>query len=155
MTQPEECLPEECPSSAGPAASADAEMPEAVANRGLAWSPDHVPLQDHLPRPAPVQVDHGYWQIMIRSLIRAQLGLSLVCLAFALAVTASFPILCAVLPGLDHTEIFGLPLTLIALGAGIYPVILIIGVFYNHQAGRLEQRFISLTDRVDGSEHDD
>ncbi len=87
---------------------------------------------------------------MIRSLIRAQLGLSLVCLAFALAVTASLPILCAVLPGLDRIEVFGLPLALVALGAGIYPVILIIGIFYNYQAGRLEQRFMSLADRVDG-----
>lgn len=81
---------------------------------------------------------------MVRSLIRAQLGLSLVCLVFALAVTALFPILCAVLPRLDHAEVLGLPLTLIALGAGIYPVILIIAVFYNHQASRLEKQFISL-----------
>lgn len=118
--------------------------------RGLAWSPAHVPLQAQLPAPAAVEVDHGYWQIMIRSLIRAQLGLSLVCLAFALAVTASLPILCAFLPGLDRVEVFGLPLALVALGAGIYPVILIIGIFYNYQAGRLEQRFMSLADRVDG-----
>lgn len=102
-----------------------------------------------------MQVDHGYWQIMIRSLIRAQLGLSLVCLAFALAVTASFPILCAVLPSLAHAQVLGLPVTLIALGAGIFPVILLIGIFYNYQAGRLEQRFISLADRVDGSEGGD
>jgi putative solute:sodium symporter small subunit len=117
--------------------------------RGLAWSPDHVPLQDQLPAPSAVEVDHGYWQIMSRSLIRAQLGLSLVCLAFALAVTASVPILYAVRPGLDRVKVFGLPLALVVLGAGIYPVILIIAIFYNHQAGRLEQRFISMADRVD------
>lgn len=92
---------------------------------------------------------------MVRSLIRAQLGLSLVCLVFALAVTALFPVLCAVLPRLDHAEVFGLPLTLIALGAGIYPVILIIAVFYNHQASRLEKQFISLVDRVDMPHADD
>jgi putative solute:sodium symporter small subunit len=81
---------------------------------------------------------------MVRSLIRAQLGLSLVCLVFALAVTALFPMLCAVLPRLDHAELFGLPVTLIALGASIYPVILIIAFFYNHQANRLERKFIAL-----------
>jgi hypothetical protein len=123
-------------------------------SRGLAWSPAHVPVQTQLSAPSAVEVDHGYWQIMIRSLIRAQLGLSLVCLAFALAVTASLPILCAVLPGLDRIEVFGLPLALVALGAGIYPVILIIGIFYNYQAGRLEQRFMSLADRVDGPADD-
>jgi hypothetical protein len=92
---------------------------------------------------------------MVRSLIRAQLGLSLVCLAFALAVTASFPILCAVLPALDHAKVFGLPLTLVALGVCIYPVILIIGAFYNYQASRLEKQFIRLVDRVDGPAADD
>jgi hypothetical protein len=148
--------PEDRPFAASqPPAGLDPGQPDAATGRTLAWSPDHVPLQDHLPPPAAVQVDHGYWQIMIRSLIRAQLGLSLVCLAFALAVAASFPILCALLPGLARAKVFGLPLTLIALGAGIFPVILIIGIFYNYQAGRLEQRFISLADRVDGSEGGD
>ena len=89
---------------------------------------------------------------MVRSLIRAQLGLSLVCLVFALAVTALFPMLCAVLPRLDHAKVFGLPVALIALGAGIYPVILIIALFYNRQANRLERKFISL---VGGQSADD
>src|SRR5580698_2530818 len=120
--------------------------------RALAWGPGEVPLKY---RPVAFsESDHEYRQILIRSLIRAQLGLSLVCLAFALAVTASLPILCAVLPGLDRIEVFGLPLALVALGAGIYPVILIIGIFYNYQAGRLEQRFMSLADRVDGPADD-
>lgn len=122
--------------------------------RSLAWGPGQTPLR----RPSGTgdgQDDLGYRQIMVRSLIRAQLGLSLVCLVFALAVTALFPMLCAVLPRLDHTKIFGLPLTLIALGAGIYPVILIIAFFYNHQASRLEKQFISLVDRVDRPDPDD
>jgi hypothetical protein len=121
----------------------------APAVRGLAWGPDQTPLRSPS-GPADAQDDYGYRQIMARSLIRAQLGLSLVCLVFALAVTALFPALCAVLPRLDHAEVFGLPLTLIALGAGIYPVILTIAVFYNHQAGRLERQFISL---VNGPHH--
>lgn len=123
--------------------------------RGRAWGPDQVPLQRSNSGTPDPQDDHGYCQIMVRSLIRAQLGLSLVCLAFALAVTASFPILCAVLPGLDHAEVFGLPLVLVALGVCIYPVILIIGAFYNYQASRLEKQFILLVDRVDGSVADD
>ncbi len=148
MTQPTSPQPPAGENGHGPVA------PPPGPARGLAWSPEHVPLQVQLPAPSAVEVDHGYWQLMIRSLIRAQLGLSLVCLAFALAVTASLPILCAVLPGLDRVRVFGLPLTLVTLGAGIYPVILIIGVFYNHQAGQLEQRFISVADRVD-EPHDD
>jgi putative solute:sodium symporter small subunit len=94
--------------------------------------------------------DHGYLQIMVRSLIRAQFGLSMVCLVFALAITSSFPVLCAVLPSLDHIQVLGLPLALIALGAGIYPVILIIGIFYNYQASRLEKKFTTLVNRFHG-----
>ena len=124
-----------------------------VATRALAWGPDEVPLKY---RPVAFsESDHEYRQILVRSLIRAQLGLSLVCLAFALAVTASFPILCAVLPRLSQVTVFGLPLTLIALGIGVFPVILIIGAFYLHQATRLERQFVRLVDRVDGPPADD
>jgi putative solute:sodium symporter small subunit len=121
--------------------------------RSLAWGPGETRLQ----RSAGVAAgpDHGYYQILIRSLIRAQLGLSLVCLAFALAVTASFPVLCAVLPALRRVTVLGLPLTLIALGAGAFPVILIIGAFYTRQAGRLERQFVKLMDRADGPPADD
>jgi putative solute:sodium symporter small subunit len=118
--------------------------------RSVAWGPGAIPLQPQHLDPADMRADHGYCQVLVRSLIRAQLGVSLVCLAFALAVTASFPILCAVVPALYRTEIFGLPLVLVALGAGIYPVILLIGFFYNHQASRLEKKFTSLVNRVDG-----
>jgi hypothetical protein len=122
--------------------------------RSLAWGPDQKPLQHH-PWPGPVQEDDGYCQILARSLIRAQLGLSLVCLTVALAVTASFPVLCAILPRLDHRQVLGLPLPLIVLGAGIYPVILLIGAFYIHHADRLEKQFISLTARIGGSPADE
>ena len=116
--------------------------------RSLAWGPGQVSLpggQGDVSQP-----DRDYWQILVRSLIRAQLGLSLLCLAFALAVTASFPILCAVLPSIVHVTVLGLPLTLIALGVGVFPVILIIGAFYVRQAARLERQFSQLVERVDG-----
>ena len=113
-----------------------------VPRRSLAWGPAQVPRPREQPARPGLQHDHGYYQILVRSLIRAQLGLSLVCLAFALAVTISFPILYAVLPWLGHTTIAGLPVTLVALGIGIYPVILAIGWFYNFQSRRLESRFV-------------
>jgi hypothetical protein len=121
--------------------------------RSLAWGPGEVSLlggQNDVSQP-----DRDYWQILIRSLIRAQLGLSLVCLAFALAVTASFPIMWALLPSASHIKVLGLPLTLVALGVGVFPVILIIGTFYVHQAARLERQFTKLVQRVDGAAGDD
>jgi hypothetical protein len=124
-----------------------------AATRSLAWGPGEVPGKPS--RPDAAGQDHGYWQILLRPLIRAQLGLSLVCLAFALAVTASFPILCAVLPGLSNVTVLGLPLTLVALGIGVFPFILLIGAFYTRQAARLEQQFVTFVNRVDGAPADD
>lgn len=123
------------------------------ATRSLAWGPGEVPLART--RADVTQPDHGYRQILVRSLIRAQLGLSLVCLAFALAVTASFPILCAVRPSLSAVTVFGLPLTLIVLGVGVFPAILLIGSYYTRQAARLERQFVELVDRVDGAPVDE
>lgn len=74
------------------------------------------------------------------------------CLAFALAVTISFPILYAGLPWLSHTTIAGLPVTLVALGAGVYPVILAIGWFYTFQSNRLESRFVGIMAHSDQDE---
>jgi hypothetical protein len=135
----------------------DKQLPRAgpagdAATRSVAWGPGEVPLKRG---PGDADADHSYLQILIRSLIRAQLGLSLVCLAFALAVTASYPILWALLPSAIKVRVFGLPLTLVALGVGVFPVILLIGAFYVHQATRLERQFTRLVDRVDGAPPDE
>ena len=78
--------------------------------------------------------------------MRAQLGLSLVCLTFALAVTASFPLIAAMAPAVTRITLAGVPLTLIVLGFAFYPVFLAVGWFYNRQARQLEARFTSLVD---------
>jgi hypothetical protein len=78
--------------------------------------------------------------------VRAQLGLSLLCLALALAVTASFPVIAALAPAVTRITVLGLPLTLIVLGFAFYPVLLAIGWFYNRQARQLEARFTELVD---------
>ena len=124
----------------------------ARATRSVAWAPHDASSRERISDPPGASRDHGYCQVLSRSLIRAQLGLSLLCLAFALAVTVSFPELCALLPGLVAVRIFGLPLTLVVLGAGIFPVILAIGRFYTWQASRLEHRFVTLMDQVSGDD---
>jgi hypothetical protein len=83
---------------------------------------------------------------MLHSLMRAQLGLSLVCLTFALAVTASFPVIAALIPAVGRMTVAGVPLTLIVLGFAFYPVLLAVGWFYNRQARQLEARFTDLVD---------
>jgi predicted MFS family arabinose efflux permease len=78
--------------------------------------------------------------------MRAQLGLSLMCLAVAVAVIASFPVIAALLPEVSRMTMAGLPVTLIVLGFACYPVLLAVGWFYNRQARQLEARFTELVD---------
>jgi hypothetical protein len=76
--------------------------------------------------------------------MRAQLGLSLMCLALALAVTVCYPVLAAMVPAISRVTVGGLPLTLIVLGFACYPVLLGIGWFYNRHARKLETSFTEL-----------
>jgi len=78
--------------------------------------------------------------------VRAQLGLSLLCLTVALTATASFPLIAAMVPGITRATVGGVPLTLIVLGFAFYPVLLAVGWFYNRQARQLEARFTDLID---------
>jgi sulfite exporter TauE/SafE len=96
-----------------------------------------------------VQSDTVYGRLLVRSLTRAQLGLSLMCLALAVAVIASFPVIMALLPSARRITVAGLPITLVVLGAGIFPVLMAVGWFYNRQASQLEARFIDLVDPAD------
>jgi hypothetical protein len=117
--------------------------------RVVVWQHDQAQLQDDAIGLGDVQSDTPYGRLLVRSLTRAQLGLSLLCLALALVVVASLPVLAALWPGARRITVGGLPLTLVVLGAGLYPVLMAIGWFYNHQASQLEARFIDLVDPPD------
>jgi hypothetical protein len=123
--------------------------PPARARRVVVWKHDQARLQHDVIGLGDVQSDTPEGRLLVRSLTRAQLGLSLLCLALAVTVVASLPVLAAVWPGARRITIAGLPLTLLVLGAGIFPVLMAIGWFYNHQAGQLETRFIDLVDPPD------
>jgi len=88
--------------------------------------------------------DTKHGRLLVRSYLRAQLGLSLMCLTLALVVTASFPLIAALDPAVARISVAGLPLTLLVLGFAFYPVLLGIGWFYNRQARHLESRFTDL-----------
>jgi hypothetical protein len=114
----------------------------------VVWQHDQARVQHDVIGLGDVQSDTEYGRLLVRSLTRAQLGLSLMCLALAGAVIASFPVIMALLPSAREMTVAGLPLTLIVLGAGIFPVLMVIGWFYNRQASQLEARFIDLVDPV-------
>jgi sulfite exporter TauE/SafE len=112
----------------------------------VVWQHDQARLQHDVIGLGDVQSDTVYGRLLVRSLTRAQLGLSLLCLSIALAVIASLPVIMALLPGARRMTVAGLPLTLIILGAGIFPVLMAVGWFYNRQSAQLEARFIDLVD---------
>ena len=114
----------------------------------VVWQHDQARLQHDVIGLGDVQSDTVYGRLLVRSLTRAQLGLSLMCLAVAVAVIGSFPVIMALLPGARKVTLAGLPLTLVILGAGIFPVLMAVGWFYNRQATQLEARFIDLVDPV-------
>lgn len=118
--------------------------------RVMAWGHTQARLQHDMIGVGDLHGDTSYGRLLVRSLMHAQLSLSLMCLAIALTVTASFPVLAAVYPAVIRFRLLGLPLTALVLGGGLYPVLLAIGWFYHHQAGQIETRFIEL---VDPSEH--
>lgn len=112
----------------------------------VVWRPDDVLVQHDVPGLGDLRDDTKHGRLLGKSYLRAQLGLSLMCLTIALAVTASFPVIAAVAPAVTRVTVGGLPLTLIVLGFAFYPVLLLIGWFYNRQARQLEARFTELVD---------
>jgi hypothetical protein len=114
----------------------------------VVWRPDQVLVQHDVPGLSDLRDDTSAGRLLLKSFMRAQLGLSLMCLTFALTVTASFPVIAAMVPSVSRITVAGVPLTLLVLGFAFYPVFLAVGWFYNRHARQLETRFTSLVDPV-------
>jgi len=85
--------------------------------------------------------------IYLRSLIRAQLRLAVVCfVGFALTM-ASAAVMIATVPTLHESYVFGVPWSWVLQAYGMYPLILAFAVIYARGAGRNEQRYHSLEGR--------
>ena len=124
-------------------------QPQLAQRQLVVWRGDQVPVQHGIPGPGDLRDDTNTGRLLIGSLMRAQLGLSLMCLMLALTVTVSFPIVAALVPAIGRTRVAGLPVTLIVLGFAFYPVFLAVGWFYHRQARQLEARFTDLVDPPD------
>jgi Flp pilus assembly protein TadB len=81
---------------------------------------------------------------LLASLMRAQGGACLTVLLPALALLALYPLLTAIFPWLATAQVLGVPLTLLILGGGIYPPLVLLGYWYVRRAERLEQQFVEL-----------
>jgi hypothetical protein len=124
-------------------------QPRPAQRQLVVWRGDGVPVQHDIPGPTDLRDDTKAGRLLIGSLMRAQLGLSLLCLMIALTVTVSFPLVAALVPAVGRMRVAGLPLTLIVLGFAFYPVFLAVGWFYYRQARQLEARFTDLVHPAD------
>jgi hypothetical protein len=110
------------------------------------WRPDQMPPGPGALGPASRDLppDVSAARLLLSSLLPAQFGLSLACLAVALVVTVSLPLIAALVPAVSRARVAGLPVTLLLLGFGFYPVLFAVGWFYHRQARQLEAKYIDL-----------
>lgn len=97
-------------------------------------------------RPTAVATGGDPAALYIRSLIRSQLRLAVVCALAFVAVLIAVPLVFALVPGLDAATVAGVPVSWIVLGAGLFPVLITIAALYVRTAGRNEARYRSLAD---------
>jgi hypothetical protein len=102
---------------------------------------------DPLPARREVEEQTQVGDVLVRGLIRAQLGLALRLAAVVAVTFGSLPVLFAVLPGLGRFRLLGLELPWLLLGVLAYPVLITVAVLYVRLAERNEQDFVDLVDR--------
>jgi hypothetical protein len=99
-------------------------------------------------RPTPDRSDlygsGGYSRVLLSSLMRAQLGVTVSVLLPAIAVVALYPLLCVLVPSVATAQVGPIPVSLLVLGGGIYPPLVLLGLWYVRRARRVEQHFIEL-----------
>jgi len=88
--------------------------------------------------------EDDYGLVLLSSLIRAQLGATLSILIPAAALLSLYPLMAVLIPNLAHAQVAGIPLTLVVLGGGIYPPLVLLGFWYVDKAERVERRFVNL-----------
>jgi len=86
-------------------------------------------------------------EVLVRSLIRAQLVLAARVFAVFGGLLLGLPALFASYPGLAGFRVLGLPLVWLVLGGAVYPLLVLMALLYVHQAERNEREFVELIER--------
>ena len=86
-------------------------------------------------------------ELLIRSLVRAQLGLGLRLAAVFGCLLGGLPLLFAVAPATRDVEVLGVALPWLVLGALVYPALVAGGWLYVRLAERNERDFVDLVER--------
>lgn len=83
-------------------------------------------------------------EVLLSSLLRAQLGVTLSALIPAVVVIGLYPLLAVVAPAVAAATLGPVPLALVVLGGGLYPPLVALGLWYVRRAERVEARFAEL-----------
>lgn len=86
-------------------------------------------------------------ELLVRSLVRAQLLLALKLLSVLAVLLGGLPLLFALAPATRDADLLGLPLPWLALGILVYPALVLGGVVYLRLAERHERDFTELVER--------
>jgi hypothetical protein len=86
-------------------------------------------------------------ELLVRSLVRAQLFLALRLLTVLAVLLGGLPLLFALVPASRDVEVLGLPLPWLLLGVLVYPGLLLGGWVYLRLAERNERDFTDLVER--------
>lgn len=90
------------------------------------------------------QTDLG--EVYMRSLLRAQLRLSLSVIAVLALALGSMPLLFAAIPGLGNVRVFTVPLPWLLTGVSIYPLLLSVAWWHVQAAERAERQFAAIVE---------
>lgn len=105
------------------------------------------------PRRAPVrptrEIDEqtGIGQAYMRSLVRVQLRAGLTVVVTLAVLVGGLPLVFAVVPSLRAVHVVGVPLPWVALGLGVYPLLIGLGWWYVRSLERAEREFTELLHR--------
>jgi hypothetical protein len=85
--------------------------------------------------------------VMLRSLLSAQLRLALLVLTVFGSVLGGIPLLFVAAPHFSHLKLVGIPVQWLVVGLGVFPFLWAIARLYVHFAERNESEFVELADR--------
>jgi hypothetical protein len=102
-----------------------------------------------VPRPVAHEIDDQtlLGDLLVRSLVRAQLGLVLRTVTLLGVLLGGLPLVFALVPVTRHARLLGLPLPWLLLGVAVYPALVGLGALHVRMAQRSERAFVDLVER--------
>jgi hypothetical protein len=125
------------------------QQPVETPRRVVVTSPRTAAVRRPPGRPALRALDEQdvVGELLVRSLVRAQLFLALRMLTVLVVLLGGLPLLFALVPGTREVQLLGLPLPWLVLGVLVHPALVVGGVVYLRLSERNERDFADVVER--------